>query len=200
MHDQVAVGDPRGLLARRPDIRAAERRLASHQAQIGEQMAGYFPKLSLLGNIGFASTSPGQLLEGKSLSLIGVPYLSWDLLDFGRTKARVNQAQAARDDYAAQYAQAVLTALRDANTALSRFGHQRETVRNLMGQEASSTRNLGLVQQRRDAGTVSLIDLLDARCDQTAAHQRTVSAQADLLKDFVSLQKSLGLGWQAVGG
>ena len=79
----------------------------------------------------------------------------------------------------------------------SRFGHQREELLSLMAQEASASRQLALMRQRRAAGTASQIDLLDARRDLAGARQRTVSGQAELLKDFVSLQKSLGLGWRA---
>ena len=66
-----------------------------------------------------------------------------------------------------------------------------------MAQEASTTRKLDLMRQRRQAGTASQIDLLDAQRELASARQRTVSGQAELVKDFVSLQKSLGLGWAA---
>jgi multidrug efflux system outer membrane protein len=88
----VRIGDPAAMLKRRPDIRAAERRLAARNAQIGQQTANYFPKISLLGDIGFAGTQLGKLLNGDSLALIAVPYLSWNVLDFGRTAAAVRQA------------------------------------------------------------------------------------------------------------
>ncbi|HIV70145.1 MAG TPA: efflux transporter outer membrane subunit [Candidatus Aquabacterium excrementipullorum] len=193
----VAVGDPTTLLSRRPDIRAAERRLASRQAQIGTKVANYFPKLSLLGNIGFSSTEASHLVRQENFSMLGVPYLSWNLFDFGQTRSQVRQAEATRDEYVARYENTVLTALRDANTALSRFGHQREELLSLMAQEASTTRKLDLMRQRRQAGTASQIDLLDAQRELASARQRTVSGQAELVKDFVSLQKSLGLGWAA---
>jgi len=191
----VAIGDPASLLQHRPDIRAAERRLADRQAQIGQQTAGYFPKLQLLGNIGFAGTDAGKLLRADSLSLIAVPYLSWNVLDFGRTAAAVRQAEANRDEASANYQAAVLGALQDANTALSRFGQQRQTVQHLLAQKASSERTLDLTQQRRQAGVASQIDLLDAQRRQADTQVKALDGQAQLLTDFVALQKSLGLGW-----
>jgi len=191
----VAIGDPTSLLQRRPDIRAAERRLAAGQARIGQKEANYFPKLTLLGNIGMAGTDLGHLFSSNSLALIGVPYLSWNVLDFGRTKAEVRQAEAGRDEATANYQAAVLGALQDANTSLSRFGQQRQTLQHLLAQQASSERTLALAQQRRRAGAASQLDVLDAQRNQASAQLKTLDGQAALVKDFVALQKSLGLGW-----
>ncbi len=193
----VAVGDPAGLLQRRPDIRAAERRLAQRNAQIGQQKANYFPKLSLLGNIGFAGTDLGKLASGNSLALVGVPYLSWNVLDFGRTAAAVREAEAGRDEAVANYEAAVLGALQDANASLTRFGQQRQVVQRLLAQQASSGRSLALARQRRQAGASSQIDLLDAQRGDAEVRRKALDGQAQLLQDFVALHKSLGLGWQA---
>ena len=128
---------------------------------------------------------------------IGAPYLQWNILDFGRTRSNVRQAEASRDEAVAKYEGAVLSALRDANDALSRYGHQRESVLSLEQVQASADRSAALTRQRYRAGTASLIDLLDTQRTQLTAQQNTVAGQAELIKDFVSLQKSLGLGWQA---
>ena len=193
----LRVGDPADMLKRRPDIRAAERRLASSSAQIGQQTANYFPKISLLGDIGFAGARIGKLLSGDSLSLIAVPYLSWNVLDFGRTAAAVRQAEAGRDEAVANYESAVLGALQDANTSLAQYGQQRQVLQRLLAQQASAERTLGLEQQRRQAGVVGQLDLLDARRNDINARLKALDGEANLLKDFVALQKSLGLGWQA---
>ena len=195
----VAVGDPASLLKRRPDIRAAERRLASSNAQIGQHVADYFPKISLLGDIGFAGTQFGKLLNGTSLSLIAVPYLSWNVLDFGRTAAAVSQAEAGRDEAVANYEAALLGALQDANTALAQYGRQRQVLQRLLAQQASSARTLGLAQQRRQAGVSGQLDLLDARRSDIDARLKSLDGEATLQRDFVALHKSLGLGWQADG-
>ena len=195
----VAVGDAASLLKRRPDIRAAERRLASSNAQIGQHVADYFPKVSLLGDIGFAGTHFGKLLNGNSLSLIAVPYLSWNVLDFGRTAAAVRQAEAGRDEAVANYEATVLGALQDANTSLAQYGQQRQVLQRLLAQQASSGRTLGLAQQRRQAGVSGQLDLLDARRSDIDARLKSLDGEAMLQRDFVALHKSLGLGWQAEG-
>lgn len=192
----VAVEDPATLLRQRPDIRAAERRLASGSAQIGQHTADLFPKVTLMGYLGSTGINPADLAKKSAFTWLGVPYLQWNVFDFGRVRSSIRQAEAGRDELAAQYTQTVLAALQDANNALSRYGHQRESVTRLTQIEASANRSESLMHQRYSAGASSLIDLMDAQRTQFTAQQNRIEGQASLLKDFVSLQKSLGLGWQ----
>ncbi|KVG64159.1 efflux transporter outer membrane subunit [Burkholderia cenocepacia] len=196
----VPIGDPAALLKQRPDIRSAERRLASSNAQIGEHIADYFPKVTLLGDLGFSATDPGHLFRKQNFTWIGAPYLQWNILDFGRTRGAVRAAEASRDEAEANYRKAVLGALQDANTALQRYGHQREHVVALTKVQASATHSASLMDERYRAGVASMIDLLDTQREALSAQQNVIAGQAELLKDYVSLQKSLGLGWQANAG
>jgi NodT family efflux transporter outer membrane factor (OMF) lipoprotein len=196
----VAIGDPAALLRQRPDIRAAEWRLVSQNAQIGEREADWFPKLTLLGDLGFSSSDPGHLVRKDNFTWIGLPRLQWSALDFGRTKARVDQAKAGRDETEAKYESTVLGALRDANVALSRYGHQRDYVVSLRDVEASAGRAATLTQQRYRAGTSTALDWLDAERTRFSAEQNRIAGDAELIKDYIALQKSLGMGWQAQGG
>ncbi len=192
----TAVGDPASLLRQRPDIRAAEYHLVSKNAQIGQRVADWFPKLTLIGDLGFSSATPGELVRSENFMWVGAPLLQWNALDFGRTRARVDQAKAGFEEATAKYESTVLGALRDANVALSRYGHQRQSVVRLRSVEASATHSAELTEQRYRAGTTSALEWLDAERTRFSAEQNRISADADLLKDFVSLQKSLGLGWQ----
>ena len=193
----IEIGDPAALLRQRPDIRAAERRLASSNAQIGEHVADYFPKITLLGDLGYTAADPGHLFRKTNFSRLGVPYLQWNVLDFGRTAADVRSAKASRDEASAHYEHAVLAALEDANSALSRYGHQREHIVRLEQVDASAQHASTLMRQRYVAGVATAIDLLDTERTEFSAQQDVVAGRAQLLKDFVLLQKSLGLGWQA---
>lgn len=196
----VAIGDPSAMLQQRPDIRAAERRLASSNAQIGEHIADFFPKVTLFGDLGFSASDPAHLVRKSNFSWIGAPYLQWNAFDFGRTLGSVHAAEASRDEAEARYTKAVLGALQDANSSLSRYGHQREHVVTLQKVEASAVHSATLMRQRYSAGVSTLIDLLDTQREEFTAQQNVVAGQAELLKDFVSLQKSLGMGWQAQQG
>ncbi|VVE02784.1 Outer membrane protein OprM [Pandoraea morbifera] len=193
---KVAIGDPSALLRARPDIRAAERRLASQNAQIGVQTANWFPKLSLMGELGYSALDPGHLVRKDNFSWMAMPRLQWNVLDFGRTQAGVDGAKAGRDQAQAKYESTVLGALRDADVALARYGHQRENVFRLRSVEASATRAATLTRQRYRAGTASTLDWLDAERTRFSAEQDRIAGDAQLLKSFVTLQKALGLGWQ----
>ena len=193
---QVAVGNATALLQRRPDIRAAERQLAQRTAQVGVADAARFPRLNILGLIGLGGTQLSDISPDKLVG-IAAPMLQWNILDFGRNRARINQAEGQRDEAEAQYRGAVLAALRDAEDSLSRFGHRRETVASLMRSKASADRAADLMQQRFRAGTATLIDTLDAERSRVAADQNLSAGLASLTGDFIALQKALGLGWSA---
>ena len=115
---EVAVDDAASLIRRRPDVRRAERELAASTAQIGEALSGYFPQVRLLGLIGLGATSPSGLTADSAAVMVS-PMLSWSLLDFGRVRARVDQARAGREARLASYEGTVLAALQDANGALA---------------------------------------------------------------------------------
>ncbi|WP_313801764.1 efflux transporter outer membrane subunit [Sphingobium sp.] len=193
---QVPVGDPAALLKRRPDIRAAERRYAAATATIGVAEAARFPSLSFMGLIGLGGTSPGDLVDFDKLATIAMPRLSWSFLDFGRNAARIDQAEGARDEAAAQYRQAVLNALRDGEDALARFGARRLSVASAARSRASADRVAALMRQRFAAGTATRIQLLDAERQSLSAAQALTQATASMTADYIALQKALGLGWR----
>lgn len=193
---EVRVGDPTALLKRRPDIRAAERQLASRTARIGVAEASRFPRLSLFGLIGLGGTSLNSLGDLDRLSAIAMPQLQWQFLDFGRGAARVEQAESARDEAEARYHEVVLAALRDAEDALSRFGHRRRSLIALAHVRSSAARAATLMQQRYQSGTATLIDALDAERQRVSAEQNITNATAALANDYVALHKALGLGWR----
>ncbi len=170
----VPIGDPATLLKQRPDMRAAERRLASSNAQIGEHVADYFPKVTLLGDLGFSAADPGHLFRKQNWTWVGAPYLQWNLFDFGRTRGAVRAAEASRDEAEANYTKAVLGALQDANTALSRYGHQRDHVVALDKVQTSAVHSATLMDQRYRAG-VSLAD----RSARHAARRAVGAAERD---------------------
>ncbi len=198
--ETVAIGDPADLLRRRPDIATAERTLAANTATIGQDIAALFPKLTLLGDVGFTAASPRTLFNGSSLTYVAAPLLQWTPFDFGRNKAHIDQARAARDEAEADYRHTVLAALEDAETALDRFGRQRNTVGDYAKVQASAERVYALTEVRLRGGTASTSDLLDADAKRIQADSSYQQALAQLTTDFVAMQKSLGLGWSDSDG
>lgn len=194
---ETAVGDPASMLRRRPDIRQAERQLAASNARIGQNMAELFPKVKLLGDIGFSATDAGQVFRASNFAALGGPSLSWNIVSYPRIQAQVKGAKADRDAAAAQYQATVLSALQDAEGSLSRYGGQRKSLVSLVRAEASATRAAEITRRRYQAGTASLLDLLDAQRQQIQTRQALAQGEAGLTSDWIALQKSLGLGWAA---
>ncbi|VWX46738.1 efflux transporter outer membrane subunit [Novosphingobium sp. 9U] len=192
---QVPIGDPASLVAHRPDIRAAERALAASTANIGTQKAKMFPGIKFSGILGLGGTSPGDVLDPGNLSLLLMPQLSWPILDFGRNRAAVREAEAQRDTAGAQYRQAVLEALQDAEDSLARFGATRRQLAGLIRSERSAATAAQLNRQRFEAGTSTLIDQLDIERQELSARTAVSQARAQLTIDYIAVQKALGLGW-----
>jgi len=189
------VGDPEGMLRRRPDIAAAERKLAQQTALIGQDIAALFPKLTLLGDLGFTAPTPRTLFNGGSFTYVAAPILQWTPLDFGRNKAKIDQAKFSRDEAEADYRRTVLAALQDAESALNRYGRQRNSVTDYAKALDSAERVYNLTEVRLRAGTASTTDLLDADGRRLQAQISYQQAVAKLSTAFVAIQKSLGLGW-----
>jgi NodT family efflux transporter outer membrane factor (OMF) lipoprotein len=192
----VAIGDPAAMIRRRPDIRQSERQLAAENATIGQHVADYFPTVTLLGTVGYAGTRTAGLFDSRNLNALGGPSLTWNVLNFPKVQAQVQEAKAQRDAALYTYEQTVLAALQDAEDSLSRFGHQRENVAELAAAKDSAARAALLTRARYAGGTASLIDVLDTERQRVSTEQSLAQAQAMLTDDYVALQKSLGLGWQ----
>lgn len=192
----VAVGDPAGLLRRRPDIAAAERRLAAATAQIGVTEARRFPQVSLMGVIGIGGTSAGDLLDTSRLSTIVLPRLSWNFLDFGRNRAARRGDEAARDAALAEYRGAVLAALQDAEGALVRYGAARTELAKAQDAAGHAGAIAALQEQRSRAGTIPASDSLEASRQATEAAMQEIASRAELTLAYIALAKVLGLGWQ----
>ena len=192
----VAVGDPATLLRRRPDIRMAERQLAAANADIGAQIAAGLPRITFMGLLGLGGTSIGDVVDPGKIIGLALPQLRWSLFDGGRNKAQVTGKREAYAEAEANYRKTVLTALQDAEGALTRFGSQRQVYGKALDTQAQAVRAQALQQQRANAGTVAQSDALSAQRQQIQTAQAAAAAAAELTTDFVAVEKALGLGWQ----
>ena len=194
----AAAGSPGELLRRRPDLIAAERRLAASNARIGVAIAEYYPKLSLNGLIGSAtSVSGGNLFSSAASQAAGVLGLRWRLFDFGRIDAQIDLVKSQEAESLAAYRLAALRATEDVENAFSALV-KREEQAHLLEQGVDS---LAHARQASFAayqqGVVSLIEVLQAdenllRASDAQAQARTESARA-----AVAAFKALGGGWTA---
>src|SRR5262249_11085080 len=159
----VPAGIPSTLLERRPDIAAAERRVAASNANIGVEEAAYFPSLTLTGSYEFLATSVGSLFKTQSATHSGNASLAESLFNGGATSARVAGARAAYDQSVADYRQSVLTAFQDVEDQLaaSTWLARQYEFRRQASEAADETERLTLNQYR--AGTVSYTNVIVAQ-------------------------------------
>jgi len=195
---QIAnTGSPADLLRRRPDLIVAERRLAASNARIGVAIAEYYPKFSLSGLIGSAtSISSGNLFSSGAAQSAGVLGLRWRLFDFGRIDAQIDQAKGQQAELLAAYRLAALRATEDVEDAFSALV-KREEQASVLAQGVDSfgrAREASFAAYQK--GVVSLIEVLQADENLLRASDARAQAQTESARAAVATFKALGGGWQ----
>lgn len=183
------------LLRRRPDVLAAERRLAASNARIGVAMAEYYPKLSLSALLGFESLGAAGLFTANSFQPQAALGLRWSLFDFGRIDAEVARAKGANHEALAQYRQSLLRATEDVENALVTLVQLEQQSLELQDEVAARQRARGAAQLAYQGGALSLTEVLEE--DRLLLHARDQLAlvRADDARAAVSTFRSLGGGW-----
>ena len=190
----LPIGDTTELLRQRPDVRAAERRLAAATARVGVATADLFPRVSLRGFIGFLSGGWGNLVSGDNRAWQVTPSISWAAFDMGSVRARLRASEAQADGVAAQYEKAVLGALEETENALLSYAKQQAQLKLRLEQSVAARRAAELAEVRYRAGSSDFLTLLDAQRTQLAADDALAQAEAGVNVGVVAIYKSLG-GW-----
>ena len=188
----LPAGLPSDVLLQRPDVRAAEQQLIAANANIGAARAAFFPRISLTGSVGTASTHLGDLFQNTAWSF--APQLLQPLFDAGRNQANLEAAQAGRDIAVAQYEKAIQTAFREVADGLAgraTLAAQREAQE---AQAAAETRRLALADLLLKNGAASALDRLDAERAVLAARQAVVQLQLAERQNALLLYRVLGGG------
>jgi len=190
----IPPGLPSDLLQRRPDIRAAERKLAAATADIGVATADLYPKLSLTGALQLASRSLATLLESGSIFANGAGRLSLPLIGGGKHETvALRQVQA--NEALLAYQSVVLGALREVEDALIRLDADRRKVEELRASVAAAQDSAGTMQVRQHNGLVPMADVLQARQTWLGDRDALAQVEAAQAQDEVALYKALGGGW-----
>ncbi len=190
-----AEQDAAQLLRRRPDIIAAERRLAASNALIGVALSEYYPKVSLAAALGFESLSASHLIGAASFQPQAAAGLRWRLFDFGRVDAEVAQADSAHAQALLAYRQAVLRATADVENAFMSLGQVNGQIRDLSDEVDALSRARDTSQELYLAGASSLTDVLDADRQSLIAQDELARARTDLARSAVASFRALGGGW-----
>jgi NodT family efflux transporter outer membrane factor (OMF) lipoprotein len=195
--DAFAADIPAEILRRRPDVRAAERRLAAATARIGVAEADLYPRVSLTGSFGFQAQDAGDLPEWDSRFFSIGPAVRWPLFDMGRVRSRI-AAQDARAQIAEeQFGKAVLTALGDTETALVRLARAGKTKSERDKARDAARRAVEIARSMNTNGVLEFLDLLDTQRTLEVAEAQSVRAEADVAGDTIALFRALGGGWES---
>lgn len=192
---EVPAGVPSTLLQRRPDIAAAERRVATANAQVGIARTAFYPSLALDGSLGASASRLGSLFSASNLLWsLGVA-TAQTLFDAGATRARVEAALAASDGATARYRQTVLVAFQEVEDQLvaARVLAQQEALRRQAAAAADQVQ--AQVQNRYQAGQVSYTEVVTAQATALNARRALVQLLADRQVAAVALIQALGGGW-----
>ena len=188
-------GLPSELLERRPDVAAAERRMAAANARIGVARAAYFPTVSLIASGGFESSTITNLLSVPStLFAIGASAMA-TVFDGGRRRALNDQALAAYDEAVASYRGTVLAAFRDVEDNLAALRILDQEARLQDAAVTSAERSLALSTNRYKGGVVTYLEVLTAQNVALAAKRTAIDILRRRLSASVALVKAIGGGW-----
>jgi NodT family efflux transporter outer membrane factor (OMF) lipoprotein len=192
----VPAGLPSSLLARRPDILAAEQQLVAQRALVSAARKAYFPTISLTGLFGFQSDQLSGLFGGPARAWTFVPQVAQPIFTAGRLKSNVKFARSQQELAVVQYEQTIQTAFREVSDALVQYRKVREirTQQELLVNTLRDRERLAYL--RYEGGVDTLLNALDADRDLFDAERNLTLTKRDELLSLVQLYKALGGGWQ----
>ena len=176
--NELPVGVPSEVLARRPDVREAEQQLIAANANIGAARAAFFPVISLTGSAGSASTELSGLFKSGSSAWTFMPQLLLPIFDAGRNQANLDVAKVSREIALAQYEKAIQTAFREVSDSLAGRATLGEQVQAQEAQVNAEAARFRLADLRYRNGAASYLDVLDAQRSLFVAQLALVQAQA----------------------
>ncbi|KQM20645.1 efflux transporter outer membrane subunit [Novosphingobium sp. Leaf2] len=195
----IPVGDGRTLLSRRPDVKAAERRLAADTARIGVATADLYPRISLGGSVGSSTIGPASVLGGGALRWLLGPMLSWAFPNQEAIRARIGQSRADAKADLATFDGAVLNALRETETALSAYRNALLRKERLDAAQVAAARAANVSLARQTRGEIDALDVLDAQRTLAASDADAAAAGRDVAFAQVDVFRALG-GLSGDGG
>jgi|TARA_B100001059_G_scaffold130568_1_gene130579 multidrug efflux system outer membrane protein len=191
MNARIPVGTPADVLRRRPDIQAAERRLAAATARIGVATADLFPRFTLGALLGSVVGSDGDLFTAGAESRSVTLGIDWTFLDVEGVRARIAAADATGAERLAQYQQAVLLALEETENGLVRYRHAQERSRWLLASSEAAQAAVAQARLRYEQGYIEYFEVLDAEQQLTGVRSDLVQSRIETATAMVSVYRSL---------
>ena len=188
----LPLGTTGQLLRRRPDVRAAERRLAAATAREGIAAADLFPRISISGVLGLLAGRGNLFGRADSRAWAVTPALNWVGFDLGSARARLRGSEAVTREVLAGYEQTVLRAIEETENALVTYREDQARLERLMEQARQSARSADLARIRYREGLTDFLDLLDAERTQLGAEDAVARVEAGVFTSVVDVYKALG--------
>ncbi|KAF1005995.1 MAG: Multidrug/solvent efflux pump outer membrane protein MepC [Luteibacter sp.] len=196
LDQSIPVGDGARLLARRPDVHAAERRLAATTSRIGVATADLYPRISLGGSLGSTGGGTGDLFGTGPLRWMLGPLITWDI-NRAAVRARIAEAQADQQEALAMFDRTVLRALEETETALSGYAYTLERQEALRTALDHARRAAEITRAQRREGQVDTLAALDAERTLVLAQADLALVTARVSDAQIDVFRALGGRWQA---
>lgn len=192
----VVVGIPADLLRRRPDVRAAERRLAAQCAQIGIAESEFYPHISLTGTLGGSAEQFKDLFTPEAFNSNVGPSFQWNLLNYCRILNNVRLQDARFQELVATYQNTVLSANQDVENGLVTYlrGQQRTALQQESVDNAAKAVSVALLQYK--AGTTDFTTVTQVEQVQVLQQDTLAQAQGEIAAGLIQVYRALGGGWQ----
>ena len=192
---RIPPGVPSEVLARRPDVSAAQRSLQAAEARVGVARTAWFPDLALTANAGYGSTDLSDLFKWSARAWGIGALLSLPLIDGGRRSAALQSANALWDSAAASYREQLLNAFREVEDQLSELRLLDDQARAQADAVDSAALATRLSTSRYKNGYVSQLELLDARRSELNNRRQALQVRSDQYQATIGLIRALGGGW-----
>ncbi len=192
---KLILAAPAFVIAQRPDIRNAERKLASATAQQGVAVAKFFPDISLVGFIGLFNTNAANFLNLSSKSWSMGANVLWPILSFGSLSANLDAADAKQQEALVKYQQTILSALSDVERSFTAYTEQEKYMQSLEKATAADLNIYEISLKRYDEGMASFLEVLDAQRRLFDYQHQLVVAKALTSQNLIAVYKSLGGSW-----
>ena len=207
----IAAGAPTELLRRRPDVRQAELAAATQSAAVGVAVADLYPSFGLSGFLGVVAADGtnttrsgnsgiGQLFNANSLTFLGGPYFSWNILNYGRIRNNVRVQDARLQQLLENYQGTVLNAVKDVEDNMVAFLRSRDQERILAETEVAARRALKIADTGYREGITDFQRVLDAQASLLKAQQSYVTARSTTVNGAIGIYRALGGGWEIRSG
>lgn len=191
----LLVEQPLAVLARRPDVRQAERACAAASARVGVAVAQRYPRISLGAGFGWLANETDDLFKSSAVAASVLPSISLPLFDGGARRAQVEGASAREQEALANHRQVVLSALEEVENAFVALGaasQRRAALRESLEQQRQAAQ---YARELYVGGVENFLTVLDAERERFALEDRYLESEGEVALQFVALAKALGGGW-----